>query len=229
MSWRIGFKRNENGALATTGWRGVMVKGSLVYVRAPTKTEQNPELRHWADEIKEKALIRYLQTGEVHKTGKLLGIPPSTMTLWSHSNWWKEGVRLHKEEEVRFTDIKLSKIIDGTLKEIQNRVDNGDYYVNKQGELKTKPLAMRDLNNTFQIAMDKRQVLRNLPTKIIEQTSTAKQLEILAERFKEFVNGKSKETMKEVLGESLDSEAVHQLDDGTYQYKGGEDNAIPNL
>ena len=75
---------------------------------------------------------------------------------------------------------------------------------------------LRDLNTAFNGLMDKRQLIRKQPTKIIEQQSSAAQLQNLANQFAAFVSGKPiKETVDQLA--YIDGENVEQDEDGTYR------------
>ena len=58
-----------------------------------------------------------------------------------------------------------------------DRLENGDHiYDQKTGRIRRAPVKLRELNATFNTLLDKRQLLRNKPTKIVEQQNTATQL-----------------------------------------------------
>ena len=77
--------------------------------------------------------------------------------------------------------------------------------------------------------MDKRQLIRKQPTKIVEQQSTAAQLANLANQFAAFVSGKKPtDNLKDVTLEFIEGETVEQDEDGTYRVidTTGEDDAL---
>jgi len=75
---------------------------------------------------------------------------------------------------------------------------------------------MRDLNNAFNTILDKRQLIRRQPTKIVEQTNTAAQLQNLANQFASFVK---KTTQELPTQEFIEGETVIQNEDGTWEVK----------
>ena len=120
-----------------------------------------------------------------------------------------------RSEEEQQLDAKLTKIIDKTLEKLVDSIENGEHiYDQRTGKIKRMPAKMRDLNNAFNTILDKRQLIRKQPTKIIEQTSTATQLQQLADSFAKFVQKKVDE-LPEV--EYIEGETVIQNDDGTYE------------
>lgn len=59
-----------------------------------------------------------------------------------------------------------------------------------------------------------------MPTKIVEQQSTANQLKKLAEQFTQFVSGKvAVESFNNLVDQTIEGETVIQNEDGTYVVK----------
>lgn len=119
-----------------------------------------------------------------------------------------------RSEEDQQLDAKLSKIIDKTLVHLMDSIENGEHvYDQRTGKIKRMPAKLRDLNNAFNTILDKRQLIRKQPTKIVEQTTTASQLQNLADSFAKFVNQKviEPEAMHYIEGDT-----VIQQEDGTY-------------
>lgn len=122
-----------------------------------------------------------------------------------------------QSEEDQKLDAKTSKIIDKALENILDRIENGeDIYDQKTGKIKKMPAKLRDLNTAFNSLLDKRQLLRNKPTKIVEQQSTAAQLQNLAEQFAKFVEKKHDEAPDRHY---IDGDTVVQNEDGVYEIK----------
>lgn len=146
-----------------------------------------------------------------------MGVPLVTLEKWKASPWWKELVAKIQSEDDQKLDAKTSKIIDKALDNILDRIENGeDIYDQKTGKIKKMPAKLRDLNAAFNGILDKRQLLRNKPTKIVEQHSTALQLQNLADQFAKFVEKKVEELP---IQHYIDSDTVIQNADGTYELK----------
>jgi glutaminase len=96
-----------------------------------------------------------------------------------------------------------------------DRIENGEFiYDQKTGQVIRTPAKLRDLNTAFNTLLDKRQLLRNKPTKIVEQQQTATQLQNLAEQFAKFVKNTAP---KEV--EYIEGETVVQNEEGVWEVK----------
>jgi uncharacterized protein YicC (UPF0701 family) len=117
-------------------------------------------------------------------------------------------------EDDQKLDAKTTKLIDKALEQLMDRIENGEHiYDQKTGKIKRMPAKLRDLNTAFNTILDKRQLLRNKPTKIVEQHSTAAQLQNLAESFAKFVQ---KSIPEPDLVEYIEGDTVIQQEDGTY-------------
>ena len=77
------------------------------------------------------------------------------------------------------------------MDEIQDRLQNGEAILDrKTGEVKRKPVSMRDANIVANTMTDKRQLLRGKPTSRSEKLTVDDRLSKLAEEFKRFAAAK---------------------------------------
>ena len=81
-------------------------------------------------------------------------------------------------------------------------------YDPRTGKERIVPVKLRDLNTVFTTLLDKRQLLRKEPTKIIEQTTTATQLQNLALQFEQFVTKRIKEERPEDIIEFIEGDTL---------------------
>lgn len=189
--------------------------GHYVYVK--TNKTKAGEPGHWKEAKRIEAVTTYLSTGNLTETGRLTGVPLKTMEQWKTSDWWKEMEKKIRSDEEQHLDAKLTKIIDKTLEKLVDSIENGEHiYDQRTGQIKRMPAKMRDLNNAFNTILDKRQLIRRQPTKIVEQTNTATQLQNLADQFASFV----KKTVKELPAqEFIENDTVIQNEDGVWEVK----------
>ena len=186
--------------------------GRYVYVKN-NKTKAG-ELGHWKESKRIEAVTTYLSTGNLTETGRMTGVPLKTLEQWKKSDWWKEMEKRIRSDEDQQMDAKLTKIIDRTLEKLVDSIENGEHiYDQRTGQVKRMPAKMRDLNNAFNTILDKRQLIRKQPTKIIEQTTTAVQLQNLAESFAKFVQ---KTIAEPEAMHYIEGDTVIQQEDGTY-------------
>lgn len=196
--------------------------GSWRYVAAPKRNNMSQVDRgNWSDKKKMEALGVFIATGSVTMAATQCNIPHETVKTWSKKDWWKDKIKEIQNEDYEKLDAKLTKVIDKALDSVMDRIENGEYmYDPKTGKTKIMPAKLRDLNTAFNSLMDKRQLIRKQPTKIVEQTTTAAQLQSLAEHFSQFVTGKvKKESFNELVDQVIEGETVEQGDDGVYYVK----------
>ena len=205
--------------------------GKYVYVKAPKRNDISQTDRgNWSEKKKNEALAFYVANGSVTETSRAVQVPVSTLNKWKASEWWKEQVAAIRSEEYDKLDVKLSKALDKALDQVMDRIEKGDHiYDPRTGAIRQIPAKLRDVNNAFNSIMDKRQLIRKQPTKIVEQQSTAAQLANLANQFAAFVSGKKPtDNLKDVTLEFIEGETVEQDEDGTYRVidNTGEDDAL---
>lgn len=194
--------------------------GSWRYVKAPRKKVAT-DSGWWSDAKRNEALTVYLATGSPKLTSEQTNIPIDTINKWKISQWWKDKVNELQKNEYDLLDVKLSKAIDKALDGVMDRLENGDFiYDVRTGKVRRSPAKLREVNTTFSQLLDKRQLLRKQPTKIVEQQTTAAQLQNLAEQFTKFVKGKFNEDSVDILiKDCIDGENVVQLEDGSWGIK----------
>lgn len=195
-----------------------MAGGKYVYVAAPKKNDISQSDRaQWSEKKKLETVAFYIANGSLAETSRQCAVPYRTVQMWRGQDWWKDSVRDFQNEDYDRLDAKLTKALEKALDQVMDRIENGDeVYDSRTGGTIRVQAKLRDLNTAFNGLMDKRQLVRKQPTKIIEQQSTATQLQNLAAQFAAFVSGKPiKETVDQLA--HIDGETVEQDDDGTYR------------
>jgi len=188
------------------GWKYIKLK--------KTKAHQPGQ---WGEAKRIEAVTVYMSTGSPTEVSRMLGIPLNTINMWMAQDWWKDMIHKIQSEDDQKLDAKTSKIIDKALEALLDRIENGEHiYDQKTGLIRRAPAKLGDLNKAFTSILDKRQLLRNKPTKIIEQQTTATQLQNLANSFAQFVQKKIDEPPTSHL---IEGETVVQNADGTYELK----------
>jgi hypothetical protein len=197
--------------------------GKFVYVRE-NKTKPH-QAGHWSEKKRLEALTTWLALGNIRMTAAQINVPYETVKKWYASEWWKETVESLRNEETQVLDNKLSKAMDKALEKVTDMLDNGEYiYDQKTGKVKRMPVKLRDANVAFNNLLDKRQLIRKLPTKITEASNTQAQLQNLADQFAAFVKGKEiKEKQIELVDDYIDEVTVEQGTDGKYYIREDDD------
>lgn len=152
------------------------------------------------EEMRIKAACVYAITGSAAKTGEILNIKPGTVRQWKMQPWWQQVIDRIRSEKDDELDVKFTGIIDKTVEQINERLENGDYiYDLKNQELIRKPMGGKEMAVVTSIFMDKRALLREKKQQHSEQSEVMDRLKKLAEEFSGFVKA------KDVTKESLDA------------------------
>jgi len=158
----------------------------------------------WSEDDRIRAATVYAMTGNASRTEEITGIPGATVRQWKTTEWWPQIIDRIRRDGDDELDVKLTGLLDKATKEINERLDNGDYiYNNKTGDVKRKPIGGKELSVMTSIFVDKRALLRKKPKMQGEQSSTNERLKKLAEEFSKFVNSKTIVVEKEIENESV--------------------------
>ena len=194
---------------------GRIVPPKTVSKRPGRKTTQekrnetrSPQRKWFSEQVKMEVACVYAVTGNSRRCSEITGIPEGTIRSWKTQEWWHEiQSRIIREQDEEL-DVKLTKLVDKAVDQVNDRLDNGDFVYNaKDDKLVRKPVGAKDLAIVTAITVDKRQLLRGQPTSRVEKVSTEARLERLANEFKQFtlakeVKHESIEEVKSPEGES---------------------------
>jgi hypothetical protein len=154
--------------------------------RAVTKSKG-----HWSDSQKVEAVQTYLILGSLKLTAGALRIPFDTLKVWKQSEWWKTLVEeLRLQEDLQLSN-RLKKIITKSYDVLEDRLENGDFvFDQKTGEMRRKPVAMRDAHKVAIDLVQQRQDLvdRHLGGQTVTEDKIEKTLANLAEQFAKIAN-----------------------------------------
>ena len=145
-------------------------------------TEMVRQGSKYTDEDRQRVALEFLITGNMKRVAENTGIPRTTIVGWKKTEWWDELVVNLRHEKGEELDANLTKLIDSAFDQAQDRVDNGDYRVNKDGELIRVPMGGRDLVIAGATVYDKQRLHRSQPTSI---QGDSKSMAELAEQFRE--------------------------------------------
>ncbi len=120
----------------------------------------------YTDEDRREAAITYLVTGNLRATAKQSNVNERTLADWVRSDWWDALLQTLHAEKGRELDSKLTQIIDRSLHELADRLVHGDQQLTRDGSLVRVPIPAKDAAIVAAVMFDKRQILRNLPTRI---------------------------------------------------------------
>lgn len=129
----------------------------------------------YSEAKRQEAAVLFAALGSYKRVSELSGVPMSTVKTWRQEGWFQDLLNEVRDENNEAVDAKFTEIVHKSLDCIVDRLDNGDFVWNsKTGKLDRKPVSARDLSLVSAINVDKRQLLRGLPTSRSE-TSVSKQ------------------------------------------------------
>ena len=164
------------------------------------------------DEKKIEVVTLYAALGSAEKVGELSKVNPSTIRQWRKEQWFQDLMKEVWDENNEKIDAKFTAIVEKSLDQVLDRLDNGDVRVLKDGTTVRVPVSAKDLSLVSAINVDKRQLLRGLPTTRSESVGAVgaqsmDRLERLAETFENLARFGRKET------QTLDIEEAQLIED----------------
>ena len=115
----------------------------------------------WADSQRIELVTTWLATGNLALSAATLGIPEITARVWKTQPWWKELIAEIRASENLELDSKLKKVVDKSVDQLLDRVENGDFqYDQKTGQLVRKPISARDAAKVSTDMIDRRELLQ---------------------------------------------------------------------
>lgn len=135
----------------------------------------------YTDDDRRRAISEYAVIGHIPTVSKNINIPESTLKDWRKKDWWEASLIELRHETKDIIDAKLTGLIVSGFKAMQDRIDNGDTYITKDGKQALVPVKLRDIAVASGVAFDKLRLLRNEPTSIKAESADSR-LNQLAEK-----------------------------------------------
>ena len=136
---------------------------------------------------REAAMALLIYDGSTKTAARHLGMPPSTLLLWQRREDWSEIVSTVQDEYEQKYEKQLTgrydRLVDTAQEQLADRLENGDYVFDKQGQLVRKPMSGKDISVAGGICFDKSRLLKNRPTSI--QGNADHRLNDLLEKFRQ--------------------------------------------
>lgn len=146
----------------------------------------------WPREKKLQAVTQFLALGNMKLVAATTGVDYGLLRQWKMQPWWKElEIEIRASENLQL-DNNLTKIVDKSLETVADRLENGDYiFDNKTGQIKRKPVNMKDAAKVSVDLLSKRELLRGNATErtLVTALPMAEQLKLLAAEFARMTTG----------------------------------------
>lgn len=146
---------------------------------------------NWSQNQKLQVVSTYLMLGNMVETALVTGVPLPTIRTWKYMPWFKEAMLQLKSEDIQQLDANLKRIVDKSLKAVEDRLDLGDaQYDQRTGEIIRIPVKAHVALKISSDLIDKRIKLEEQPQKQeVEQTINDRLLK-LSEEFSKFAKDK---------------------------------------
>lgn len=158
-----------------------------LYKRQVNKKKGDAQQVHYSDKQKFEAVVSYLVTGNMAAVSDITGIPHDTLRHWKMAPWWKEMESQARQQKRIEVSGKLTKVIDKAFKEVEDRLENGDWVYNqKTGEVRRVAVNARTAGDILTKSID-RQIILDKIQEVPEtkQEAVLDRLESIAKRLQE--------------------------------------------
>jgi len=153
----------------------------------------------WADSQKIEAVTTYMILGNLKLVSGALSVPYDTLKVWKASEWWKTMESdLRVQEDLQLSN-RLKKIIANSYDAVEDRLANGDFmFDQKTGEMRRKPVNMRDAHKVAVDLSDRRDVMleRHIAGESVTNDKIEQTLRNLAEQFAQIANQTKKPSVE---------------------------------
>lgn len=177
--------------------------------------QRNTGAGWYPDSVKTDALKLYLICGNMRQVSASMNIPYDTLSVWKASKWWQDLSQDIRTEGHLALSHKMQKIADKAMDVTMDRLQNGDAVLDqKTGEMKLKPVSMRDAHQVAVSFQDRALKLQHNPQDEAHQATVQDRLAQLADAFSKMA-GKTKKI--EVIDVSFQEHAPVQPEEVGYQ------------
>jgi hypothetical protein len=198
------FKRIRNTLLRT------LISPELRAKRLALREELLSQRKEHRRKLKDKRAYTDSEKIETVKTWLVLGgntqltaattkVSDETIRLWRKQDWWTELENALRKEERLELSAKTKVILDKSIDQLKDRVENGDYvFDQKSGEIRRKPVSAKDLLKITVDMIDRKELLDRNTMDNTKPESNEDKLAELAKRFEEIANKINKKPAVEV-------------------------------
>lgn len=152
----------------------------------------------WREDQKIEAVAQYLILGNMTEVARVTGIARETLYKWKATDFWTNTEADLRKQSSQELQGKLGKIIDKSLKTIEDRLDKGDFvYDPKSGSIKRIGIKASVANQITKDSIDRKILLEKISNKgSSSEEAVSVRLASLKEEFLKFVKAKSIEGEK---------------------------------
>lgn len=181
-----------------------------------------------------EVVTKWLALGNMRLVSELTGVSYQLCRMWKGEKWWDELVEEVKASKTRQLDSKLSKIIDKSLDQISDRLENGDVIFNqKTGTIERKEVSLKDATKVATDLLTRQAVIQKQENEHVvqrDEKSVKDTLAMLALEFAKFNKTNTGPVSDAVIVKETE-DAVHEEweerlqegSEGIYEQAGSEE------
>lgn len=160
-------------------------------------------------EKKYEVVTQMLACGNARLVSSLTGVSPMTITSWKKQPWWSDLEREIKAEEHIKLNTKLSKIIAKSLAVVEDRLENGNTKMTKDGSLVQVPVELKDAAKVTNDLLSRQHVLeKTMEGGLVETASIQDTLEALKKEFSKWASTERKKEAIDIIPK--EQNAIHE-------------------
>lgn len=166
-----------------------------------------------SNEDKSRGVAAYVATGSFTKAATLTGIAETTLRYWAKQDWFAEEAKRVDRQDTEELKAVFTRISKRASSELEDRLENGDEVITKDGEILKKKIPGKELAIIAAVAADKRKMQMEVPQTIAIQNSQEKLLSLM-ESFLRFANA------KEIKQENADVKILDVVEEPIFESEG---------
>lgn len=133
---------------------------------------------------RDKFVAEYVRTGDRKQAVQIAGVTLATGTNWLAQKWFKDRVHDVRKSMDKQMEGRITSILDKTFQQLNDRLDNGDPKILKDGTIIRTPMAAQTLTVLAGIMFDKRAILRK--NEAPEDNDVMATLDKIGEKLRQF-------------------------------------------
>jgi hypothetical protein len=164
------------------------------------------EFKHkWPVEKRIEVVTKTLALGNMRLVAELTGVSYAIIRQWKQQPWWQELVDEIRASRNSALDTKLSKLVDKSLETVADRLEYGNVYMDKKGELQRKPLSALEANKIAVDMLNQETLVQKRQQAETGNQQTASMADMIANLAKEFAKFNTNRTVVQVNKDVVDA------------------------
>ena len=118
-----------------------------------------PTIGRYSSRMHRELISAYILTGSIEKAAHICGITQRTAWNWKKKPWFEKYLEEAKNEGRLAITVKLAGIVDKAIAVIEDRLANGDIYIDNFGAAHRVPVNARTATEIMNKSMERKETL----------------------------------------------------------------------